>query len=479
MVVGRVASFHRRRSITCGIVSRLGHACNCYCHETVYPFLFFVSYFSLLFRHHNSTLSNRHPTMKKWTAKELLCNSRGLDDGYIFLHKDHPLGKETKFILNTGVEYTKNKFCVGDKDISRRSCFFGFLRKPLSHEIYDYDSNSMVPLPATASKISHTSDIFSTPIEPNEAICLAFTEPTLSSHRSVILRGAVPPPSILTDEDRRIRRPRLNRGEDTIANLGGGNSSHKSGYGSMNINSYERELAKKTGRERQMNQAGTRAWGAMEPTPKRHQGANQTVVPWVPLQRWQAPPSVTQPSHVQQPPQQHNSTSSQRWQPPLAPTSVPQQYQHGMQQAAYASNPGAYNQLTMTAMAGNNENRTVQQQWRGNSMHPNQSNYQQQQRSYQHQNPILPQNLGYTPSYQGNQLQNQCQSGFVFNQQGQQRQMPLHQQQQQTQSSFSFNRQGMQQQSNQQRQTVSRANLSNLRAQLMSTLQQNRRNKGN
>ena len=156
--------------------------------------------------------------MKKWTPKELLGNSRGLDDGYVFLHKDHPMSKETMFILKSKDDYTKDKFCLSDKDIARVSCFFGLLRKPLSHEIHGVDEDSEVPLPATSSKISRASDIFSDPIEPNEAVCFAFTEPSIKSHRSEILHGAVLPPSILTDEDRRIRRPRLNRGGDTIAN---------------------------------------------------------------------------------------------------------------------------------------------------------------------------------------------------------------------------------------------------------------------
>ena len=81
--------------------------------------------------------------MKRWAPKELLCNSRGLDDGYVFLHKDHPLSKETMFILNTKDEYTKDKFRLSGKDIARVSCFFGFFRKPLSHEMHSTDDDSI------------------------------------------------------------------------------------------------------------------------------------------------------------------------------------------------------------------------------------------------------------------------------------------------------------------------------------------------
>lgn len=390
--------------------------------------------------------------MEKWTQKELFCNSRGLDDGYVFFHKDNPLSKETEFILDSKDKYTKEKFRLAEKDIAKTSCFFGLLRKPLSNELYDRGEDSSIPLPATSNRISHSSEVFSDPIEPNQAACFAFTEPEIKHHRSEILRDAVLPPSILTDEDRRIRRPRLNRGGDTISNLGGGNSSHKSGYGSMNISSYERDLATKTGRGRQMNQAGTRSWGSMEPTPKRFHGGHHSVQRQAPtMQRWQAPPPAFPP------PPPH---PTQQWQPP------PQQYSQGyQQQQQYNANAGAYNQQTMSAMSGYGYNQGQQQQWRGNNAYPNQ---QHQQRS----------NGNGVNNHTRFQQPSQNQGGYAFNQQGQQRQMPQHQrQQQQAQSNSSFNRPGAQQQQQQQPQSGGRANLNNLRAQLMSTLQKQR--KGN
>ena len=398
--------------------------------------------------------------MKKWTAKELLCNSRGLDDGYVFLHKDHPLSKETHFIMGAD-EYTKNKFLLSD--IGKISCFFGYFRKPLSHEIHSLDDDSSVPLPATSNKISRSSDVFSGPIEPNQAVCFAFTEPDIKGHISEILQGAVLPPSVLTDEDRRIRRPRLNRGGDTIANLGGSNKSHKSGYGSMNINSYERDLAIKSGRGGQLNQAGTRTWGSLEPTPKRYNSGQYSVTPQVPtMQRWQPPTSRPPPSTNFPPPPPH---PSQQW-----PQQQNQQFSQGynQQQQQYNMNTGVYNQQAMAAMTGIVHGQSPQQQWGGNANYPNQSiPLPQQQQNYIHQP-----NYGLPPNY--NQP-NSNQSGFAFNQQGQRYQ------QQQAQSHFAFNRQGMHQQQQQQQQQVQpqtggRANLTNLRAQLMSTLQKQRKN---
>ncbi len=395
--------------------------------------------------------------MKKWTQKELLCNARGLDDGYVFYHKNHPLSSETAFILKSGVEYAQKKFCLGDIEASRISCLFGFLRKPLSHELFDFDENSIVPLPASASKISRTTETFANPIEPNEAICFAFTEPFIDGHKSVILPGAVPPPSILTESDRQIRRPRLNRGGDTIANLGAGNSSHKAGYGSMNISSYERDLAIKTGRGKQMNQAGNRAWGAMEPTPKRHHGPNHHLSgPHLPtVQRWQVPP------HFPPPPPQ----PPQIWHPPPGnpPLNQPtNQYQQGVQHQ-HAMNNGVSNQKSLTGMTHN----TRQLHTTGNP----QNRYQQhhQQYSFSQQNRV--QQQGYSHTNQRNQQQSQGRVGYSFTRQ------QLQPQQQHGQSSTFSNRQ-VTQHAQQQQAARGRANLTNLRAQLLSTLQKNR-NKGN
>ena len=379
--------------------------------------------------------------MKKWTQKELLCNSRGLDDGYVFLHKDHPLSKETLFVLNSkDGEYTKDKFCLADKDISKLSFFFGFIRKPLSNEIYDLDEDSTVPLPASSSKISRVSEVFSDPLEPNETICFAFTEPSITSHRSEILPGANLPASVLNDDDRRIRRPRLNRGGDTIANLGGNNKSHKSGYGSMNISSYERNLAMQNGRGRQMNQAGTRSWGSAEPTPKRFNGGgNQySIPPPQQMNRWQPPPA----QNFQQPPNFPPPPPPQ-WQPPPAPPQQQYQYnqQGGYQQPQQQYNAGAYNQQSMQAMTGYNPQ---QQQWRGQPQ----------------------QHIRFN---QGQQINQQRQGGFSFNQQGQQRQR-------QAQPNYNHRQQQQRQPPPQQQQpqTGGRANLTNLRAQLMSTLKKNK-----
>ena len=270
----------------------------------------------------DSLITNyRSPTMAKWSKSELLCNARGLDDGYLYMYKRHPFGKKlAKLALEGNKTAASSKERITDSAAYGFAGFTGSVRPPLSNEVYPLDlegksDNVRVPLPSSASKIDRAShdNLFSEPIESNEVVCVAFTEPMKYSHKSILLSGAKPLPCKLTQDDLRIRRPKLNRGGGTIANLGmsrsGGGQSYQSGYGSMNISSYERDLAQRTGRGHEMNQPGTRAWGAMEPTPKRHRGG--------------PPPHIQQQQqyHQQQRPVYagHNPFSGQNRGPPPPP----------------------------------------------------------------------------------------------------------------------------------------------------------------
>jgi hypothetical protein len=151
------------------------------------------------------------------------------------------------------------------------------------------------------------------------------------------------------------------------------------------------------------------------------------------MQRWQPPPNPSYPT----PPPPIN------WQPPTHAGQT--QYNQGYQQMQlqYASYAGAYNQQAMGALAGNSYP-NQQQLWGNNAAHVNQQQIYGQQP-----------NQGYVANF------NQPNNGFAFNHQGQQQQQQLQRPpQQQAQA-----------------QTGGRANLTNLRAQLMSTLQNQR--KGN
>lgn len=210
-------------------------------------------------------------TMPKWNNDELLCNARGLDDGYLYMHREVELSKKLATALK-GKTATATKMKLSSTSALGKLGFSGSVRPPLSNEHIPVDEDISLSPPGTAGRIESRGEdsIFVDTINPNEAICVAFTEPPKLSHKSVLLPGVKLLPPTLNDDDKRIRRPRLNRGGGTIANLGTGNGqSHNSGYGSMNISSYERDLAQRNGRGNQIQQVGTRAWGAMEPTPKR------------------------------------------------------------------------------------------------------------------------------------------------------------------------------------------------------------------
>ncbi len=257
-------------------------------------------------------LSAFHPTMKDWTDSERLCNARGIDDGYVYCHVNHTLSSS---IVPTLDSEDKKQQQIEEGKI------FGFLRRPLSNEVYPLDKVSVIDPPSTSSRITNDSfdDLLTSPIETNAALCAAFTEPSKCLHKSVFLGGAMPPAPTLKEGDFQIRRPRLNRGGGTIANLGGGGrhgQSHQAGYGSMNISSYERELAMKTGRGGQMNQAGTRQWGAMEPTQKRQRYANNDSNHYQYNQRQQHAQQQYRPALHHQSHHAHNHSNNQtsQWQ---------------------------------------------------------------------------------------------------------------------------------------------------------------------
>lgn len=270
------------------------------------------------------------PSMKDWTKEELLCNARGLDDGYVYIHRNHPLSKKFATVLAGGK--TANSPKVRLADAAQYDCagFSGSLRPPLSHEVFPVDEDVRIPAPPCSSELTEPRDgCLSEIIEINNAVCLSFSEPLKLSHKSMLLPGARLLAPCLTAEDKRIRRPKLNRGGGSIANMGmASGQSHRSGFGSMNITSFERDLARRTGREGQMNQVGTRAWGAMEPQAKRRRQHSPVPPPVLPnpvlhgqLHRqrygpgqYQQPHSPGRPPPHGHPPyhqQQHHWTSNQ------------------------------------------------------------------------------------------------------------------------------------------------------------------------
>ena len=160
--------------------------------------------------------------MAKWTKQELFCNARGLDDGYLFIHSSHPLAEKIKTVLQKGKTAKSPKVRLTDGSAYGCPGFTGSFRPPLSNEIYPLDEETSIDAPSASSKVNFSShdNLFCDPIQTNECLCVAFTEPLKLSHKSILLPGAIPVPANLTSEDLQIRRPRLNRGGGTIANMG-------------------------------------------------------------------------------------------------------------------------------------------------------------------------------------------------------------------------------------------------------------------
>jgi hypothetical protein len=298
--------------------------------------------------------------MVKWTNEELLCNSRGLDDGYLFIHSCHKLAAKLKVVLQDGKTAKSPKTRLIDAASYGCPGFTGAVRPPLSNEIHPLDSDTVIQGPSTSEKSEFSSldNLFIDPLYGNDTICVAFTEPLKLSHKSIVIPGAVPPPPSLTMEDKHIRRPRLNRGGGTIANMGTSNGqSHKSGYGSMNISSSERDLAQRTGRSNQMHQAGTRAWGGMEPAPKRVRAPN-------PFQNQGGggrpmPPQQRPPWQQQQQPHQNRGYGHSQHQQQRPPYQGRQQgqYQQNYNQQYQQQNQQGYQQHGSNRPQGGNQHR--------------------------------------------------------------------------------------------------------------------------
>jgi 5'-3' exoribonuclease 2 len=330
------------------------------------------------------------PTMAKWTKQELLCNARGLDDGYVFLHSSHPLATKFQQILKAGKSAKSPKQRLTDAASYGCPGFTGFLRPPLTNEIIP--EAEIVPSPDLPASAIMTSEdnLFTESISENKCLCVAFSEPAKLSHKSIILPGTIPPPPVLLDEDKRICRPRLNRGGQSIAYMGGSGNrgSHQSGHGSMNISSYERELAQRTGRGHEMNKAGTRSWGSFEPAPKRQYhgrnpfNPNGNGVPPPPPPPPQRPPWQQQQQrhgyHQQQNHQQRRQFPNQNNNFRPNHHSYQQQQQHtfshnNMQGRQHMSSGGNNGSGSYPQSRGHH-----QQQPRGNNQNYSRGGYQQQ-----------------------------------------------------------------------------------------------------
>ena len=226
-------------------------------------------------------LAAMSPTISQWTQEELLCNARGLDNGYLFVNRKHSLVSKLSNVLKPGATAKTSKTRINDATAYGCKGFVCSVRPPLGNELYSIEDRVTIDPPPTSHKIdrSEVDAIFGEGLK-NDAVCVAYSDPPKFSHKSIVIPGTRAPSPILSQEDKRIRRPRINRGGGTIANMGMGQGrSDQAGFGSMNIGSYERDLAQRTGRGGEMYQAGTRTWGSFEPAPKRRNNPQHHFAP--------------------------------------------------------------------------------------------------------------------------------------------------------------------------------------------------------
>jgi len=152
------------------------------------------------------------PTKKEWSPREQFCNSRGLDDAYLYIHKSNPLAETLQQVLSDSQGIQRS---LGDA--ARWNGFSGSVRAPLSDERIQLDD--IVHPPKRKSR--RGIDEFMAPITKNASLCVSFKEPPKRLHRSAMLLGATPPPPTLDHFAlSQIQAPNLSHAAATIAQLG-------------------------------------------------------------------------------------------------------------------------------------------------------------------------------------------------------------------------------------------------------------------
>lgn len=381
--------------------------------------------------------------MSKWSATELLCNSRGLDDGYIYVHVEHPLAERLQ-----EVKIKKGRRSLGDP--ARWGGFSGSLQHPLSQE--QISPGELVEPPKISASNEESSVDLTSPLRENMCLCAAFTEPLKRPHKSIMLMGAIPPPPSLQSSDFVTRRPRLNFGGPTIANLGGfsldGQSvGHGLGHGSIRSGQQFSQLG------HQVSPAG--GGHPLFQPPRSIPTTRENIWQQAPQHGnfYPNPPSIS--SHTQQ---QHNFQQGTNFQSSYPPQYGNQTYNSGVKPTL----PQQRTNFTFASSNGNKQHRVSQdsatnRHTRFNQPHYNQQSYASTQPVYQQLQPI--QSMPFQQVSGAPLPASRAASGFSFNRNGEQRQR-------QTQAPPSHLAHSS---------PVNPSLLNSLRSQLASTLQQNRR----
>ena len=253
------------------------------------------------------------PTKARWTDKEHSMNARGAGDGFLFLHQEQPLAELARDVLK---ESEGSKRELGDA--SKWDTFSGTIACPAPEAICAPSEPLELP-----SKNIYAEEVAGE-VHVNQAVSVVYSMPDALPHKSELLEGAKVADGVLQPHQLRIIRPRLNRGGNSIADMGGADDQAQ-----------------------QQHQAqGGRQWGLTEPQQKRQRGAGGNNFNSNPLQPFQSQPPQQQQQRMQMQMQMQTYGAMTGGMqpggqmlaqpPPPPPTGYPQYGQHAGNQQFYA-----------------------------------------------------------------------------------------------------------------------------------------------
>ena len=218
------------------------------------------------------------PTRKKWVKEELACDELGVNDALLICCRDSSLGSDICERENNSADEVFIQPEIHDG-------FSGFVPKILEGG----EGGNLTPpkFASASSRDNNKNGIFLTGLEDKSCV-FAFNFPEKKKHQSRMLPGVIPQESVLTESDLRIRRPKLNRGPMSIAELGG---APVGGLG-MGIGEEQRMAMMQAGSG---GMTGQRSWGTMEPSSKRQRTGGQ--MQQIQQQFFGQPPPQMPPMH--------------------------------------------------------------------------------------------------------------------------------------------------------------------------------------
>ena len=287
-------------------------------------------------------LSAMKPTMSDWKSREKLMNSRGLGDGYVYVHVDNPMADTINGIAEKG----KGKRSLGDA--SRWDGFTGTVSAPPAEERIKKEDSIAPP--------SERAEDISDGVKTNFAACAVYEMPPALPHKSSILKGAKEAPPVIEPHQLRIVRPRLNRGGQNIAEMGGArridhNTSNYNTQGHQQWGLTQPQVKKQ--RTQGMFGLGMGQGMFNQPPPPPAYGMTYQQGYGNPQQGYSHPPpgyppqgyGQQPPMYGQPPPNTYQQGYGNQQPPPPPPPPLPGVYHQQVQQGygGYGQTQGGYN----------------------------------------------------------------------------------------------------------------------------------------